>query len=252
MQLNYMQKDNGMYIISRNGIEQIANSVLKEYSPRHLENPAPLNTVDFLENYLGLTLKHKYIGTVDSGILGLIVMNDSVEIPSYDLMFRQTVLEETYGTVLISPHLMRRDNLPRKRYTEVHEGAHFLLHKPYYQKLEERSRDKTIDKPIAYIACRKVEIHNENPKDDRAWMEWQADTLAASLLMPQEVFASCARSVMRRYGIYRGYLLTEPYTNKRQAYDILSEIAEIFRVSYRATQIRMLHLNLIRSPSRYV
>ena len=78
MHLNYAQKNNGLYLLSRNDIEHVAHMVLREYAPDNLERPLPLNTVGLLEEYLGLRVKHKYIGSYDSGILGMIVMNDIV------------------------------------------------------------------------------------------------------------------------------------------------------------------------------
>lgn len=54
----YRQKENGMYILSRSEIEQIATKKLQEFSPSNLEQPIPLRTTDFLENYLGLVIKY--------------------------------------------------------------------------------------------------------------------------------------------------------------------------------------------------
>lgn len=247
MQLNYEQKGNGMYILSRKDIENIATEILKEYSPENLEYITPLDTADFLENYLGLTLKKRYIGTMKSGILGLIVMNDMVEIPSYDEDFNQVVLEETYGTVLISPSLFNIKNMNRKRYTEVHEAAHYILHKQYYSQLQKKSKASR----NMYIACRKVELHNKIPKTNSEWMEWQADTLAAALLMPQKMFTVFAKAVLYKYGIFNGYIMVDDSTRKGQARNIIKEIAEKFCVSYRAAQIRMLHLGLIKDPYVY-
>lgn len=244
MQLNYPQKENGMYILSRDSIDNIASLLLKKYYPQNLELPLPLNTTELLEEHLGLTIKHKYIGTLESGILGLIVMNDDVEIPSYDDMYRPIVLQETYGTVLISQHLVGRDKAPRRRYTEAHEGAHFILHSEYYKRTEKNTAKRS-NNPFDYIACRKMEIYKNFPQNDFDWMEWQADCLAASILMPKNVFYTYAKNVIRENGVSRGYLTNSPYSNKRQAYEIISEIAEQFNVSYRAAQIRMLHLGLI-------
>lgn len=247
MQLNYEQKGNGMYILSRNDIEDIATAILEEYSPDNLQYITPLDTVDFLENYLGLTLKKRYIGTMKSGILGLVVMNDIVEIPSYDEDFKQVVLEETYGTVLISPTLFENKNVNRKRYTEVHEAAHYILHKKYYDGLQKNSNSNR----NRYIACRKVELHKKSLKNDSDWMEWQADTLAAALLMPKRMFTVFAKAVLYKYGIFNGYIMIDDPTRKGQAPEIIKEVAEKFCVSYRAAQIRMLHLGLIRDPYVY-
>lgn len=243
MQLNYAQKENGLFLLSRNNIEHVACNVLSEYAPENLERPTPLNTIGLLQDYLELRVKRNYIGTYDSGILGMIVMNDIVEIPSCDAVYRPIVLEETYGTVLINPDLSIAKNAPRRRYTEVHEGAHYMLHKPYFKKLEKKADANTKQ---TGIACRAVEIHKGAPQNATQWMEWQADTLAASLLMPKDVFDSYASAILHKYGVYRGYLISGNEADKRYAYDIFSEIAQPFQVSVRAAQIRMIHLGLIR------
>ena len=247
MQLNYSKNKKGMYILSRDSIEDVATLILKEYYPNNLVFPTPLNTLELLEEHLGLTVKRKYIGNIESGILGLIVMNDEVEIPSYDDMYRPTILQETFGTVLISQHLNGKNNAPRRRYTEAHEGAHFILHKEYYNNSAAKTANRS--NVFDYIACRKMEIYKNSPKNDREWIEWQADALAAALLMPRDIFYSYAKSVIRQNGVSKGYLISGPYANKGQAIDIITEVAEKFYVSYRAAQIRMLHLGLIQDLS---
>lgn len=250
MQINYPQKENGMYILSKQDIENIATLILKEYYPENLSAPIPLNTTELLEEHLGLSVKRKYIGSLESGILGLIVMSDDVEIPSYDNMYRPTILQETYGTVLISQHLTGKDKSARRRYTEAHEGAHFILHRNYYNKRTQSIFNRR-DKSLSYIACRKMEIYKQTANNDIDWMEWQADTLAAALLMPQKAFTLFAKAVFYKYGIFNGYILVDHSTDKVSAYNIIKEIAEKFHVSHRATQIRMLHLGLIRDPYIY-
>ena len=246
MQLDYIKKYNGQYILSKRDIEKIATDVLKEFSPSNLVIPTQLDTISFLQDYLGLEIKRKYIGTFESGILGSIVMCDEMEIPSYDEMFRPTILIETYGNVLISPNLNGRENAPRRRYTEMHEGSHFILHKDYYKCLDRKSTNQH-----KLIACRRMELLNDNPKTAVDWIEWQADYLAAALLMPQEVFCDYARLIIRSLGISCGYLTVSSSTDKRQAFEIISKIAERFYVSYKAAQIRMLKLGLIRENSYY-
>ena len=132
----YKQKENGMYILSRSDIEQIATEKLQEFSPSNLQHAIPLRTTPFLENYLGLIVKYKYICDFKSEILGLTVMGDEVPIPSYDDLLRPVVLEETFGTVLISQTLRGNNNSARRRYTEMHEAAHFMLHQPYFLNCE--------------------------------------------------------------------------------------------------------------------
>lgn len=244
MKLNYPQKESGLYILSMEDIENIAEDVLKEFFPQNLILPKPLDTAELLEDRLGLTVKQKYIGTLNSAVLGLIVMSDEVEIPSYDEMYKPTVLQETYGTVLINKHLCVRENTARRRYTETHEGAHFILHGEYFMKAANSAANRK-NNSREFIACRKVELYGQKTNNDSDWMEWQADSLAAALLMPGNVFCSFARSVMRKYGITGRHIVNNFYVNKGKVRDIISDIARAFNVSYRAAQIRMLHLGLI-------
>lgn len=244
----YRQKENGMYILSKSEIEQIATKKLQEFSPSNLERPMPLQTTDFLQNYLGLVIKYKYICDFQSGILGLTVMSDEIPIPSYDELFRPAVFEETFGTVLISPQLLGRYHLARRRYTEMHECAHFILHQSYFANCEKVAAARC-EYPCSFIACRKIELHNERPKTDSDWLEYQADALAAALLMPQNVFYSYVRSVLRKNGIRFNCLYTNPYTKDKTAYNIISDVAKTFAVSCQAARIRMTHLGLLKEST---
>ena len=245
----YRQKENGMYILSKSEIEQIATKKLQEYSPSNLERPMPLRTTDFLQNYLGLMIKYKYICDFQSGILGLTVMGDEVPVPSYDELLRPVVLEETFGTVLISPQLLGRDHSARRRYTEIHEGAHFILHQPFFANCEKVAAAARCEYPCSFVACRKIELHNEKPKTDSGWLEYQADALAAALLMPQNVFHSYVRSVLRKNGIHFNCLYTHSNINDRRAHSVIYDVAKTFAVSYQAAKIRMTHLGLLRESN---
>lgn len=242
MEIKARQQTSGLYILTKASLEEIANSVLSEFAPQNLEIPRPLDTIGFLEEYLGLLVKTEYIGTLDKGYLGLTVMGDHVEIPSLDLMYRPILLEETCGNVLISRSLLGRENIGRKRYTEVHEGCHWLLHRPYFKKLEENGQSRC-------VACRDVERYGMARGSDRAWLEWQADSLAASLLMPEAVFYDYVRTAIRRTAVPRGYLNEDSPYDKKVFYEIAKDVSTVFKVSLRAVQIRMIHLKLIHTKA---
>ena len=184
MELNYKQRANGMYILYKEDIEQIATDTLKEFSPQNLDYPSALDTDSFLVDHLGLLLKERYLGILGKeSVLGLTVMCDSADVVTLDNRCRPTVVEENYGTVVISTALNSVNNKGRKRYTKIHEGAHWLLHKDYYRKLEESSHPGS-----GVVACRNVERYIPKRRDEKDWIEWQADSLAASILMPRTVF----------------------------------------------------------------
>lgn len=243
MELNYTQGSDGMYILTRVDMEKIAHDLLKEFSPQNLETPMVFDVDSFLSDYLGLLVKERYIGVIGCEALGLTVMSDAVEIPSLDECFRPVVVTETYGNVLISPSLHGRKNLGRKRYTKAHESAHWILHRPYFQK-KEQSNESRISQ--GFVACRTVERYTPQSKENVDWLEWQADTLAAALLMPGEIFKEYARRLIRHAGVLRGYLEGDNAKDKRIFYEISPSLCQHFSVSLRAAQIRMIHLGLIR------
>lgn len=243
--MHYAQKDTGIYILSRNDMEEIATEKLKEFSPINLECPMPLKTTQFLEDYLGLITKNKYICDFDSGILGLTVMGDFALIPTYDEGFEREVIEATFGTVLITPQLSMKEQLPRRRYTEMHEASHFMLHQPYFEKCEATVVPRS-EYPCPIIACRKVESNFNLNKTDGDWIEYQADALSAALLMPKNIFTEYVKTLMRKYGIRGTCMLEDSYVDKPKINSIICDAEEKFFVSHQAAKIRMKHLGLLK------
>ena len=241
MKLNYRQQDNGMFILGRNEIEQIATDVLREVAPQSLVYPMALST-EALFDFFGLMVKHAYLGFPGHEILGATVMGESAEIPVYDLKLNPDVLEETFGTVLIHSELSCAKQAPRRRYTEAHECSHWILHKPYYDKQSGNSNSRL-------VACRSVETYKRVRKTDADWREWQADTLAAALLMPREMFYEYARRLLRDAGAPRGYIIEGLPASRFIFNEIIGPLSSRFNVSNRAAQIRMIHLGLIKTPS---
>lgn len=243
MNLYYPKQANGMYILNRNSIEEIATNVLKEQFPMNLEHPTSLRTGMLLDN-LGLMVKRKYLGIPGHEILGATIMGDSEELVGCDMMMNPIVFEENYGTVLIHTGLCTVKNAPRRRYTETHEAAHWLLHRPYFDRLPQNGQSR-------HIACRSIENYRRTKKTGVDWLEWQADSLAAALLMPHDVFYAFARSAIRDAGATRNYLVKGHTYDRKVFYEAIGPISKRFSVSHRAAQIRMIHLGLIKTASSY-
>lgn len=248
MGLKYAQKANGLYTLSRNDIEQIATTNLQRYYPMNLEYPQPLNAVEYLEECLGLKVKYARLGLPQQGILGATVMCDTAELIECDPFGQPRVVEETYGTVIISSNLRGVKDLPRRNYTLLHEGGHNQLHREYFDNLS-KSPAGVAHRHCGYIACRKVERYRGRTLTDGEWMEWQADTFAAAMLMPKNVFYDYTRTRIRHTGTTSGYLVEGRSKDQRAFREIILDVCSAFRVSQRAAQIRMIHLGLIRPIS---
>lgn len=234
MKMSSQRVGNQIPVLSRNEIEKIATEQICAAYPSNLEYPAPLNVDGFIREYQGLLLKYNYLGVPAYPILGVMVMSDTAEIPACDEMMRPIVLEETRGTVLITTALAGQQNVPRCRYTKMHESAHWILHQD-----------------VGVTACNRIERYRVKDNTPRNWMEWQADALAAALLMPREIFCEYVRRAIRKAGGASGYLVQGRPSDQYRFYEIIDDVASTFRVSHRAAQIRMIHLGLIRTTSLF-
>ena len=93
--------------------------------------------------------------------------------------------------------------------------------------------------------------HNEVLNTDFDWLEYQADALAAAILMPKNVFVSYTRDVLKKNGVRRNYLCVDTRESHTIVHRIIYDIANTFNVSYQAAKIRMLHLGVLKECNHY-
>lgn len=242
---NYPMKKNGMFILKRPDFDQIAKGVLEEYLPHSLEYPQPIDIEYLAQECLFLDIKHEYL-SVDGRVLGLIAFSDT-QFPTRNLENEPTVIDVEEGTMLIDMRLIGKNNLARKRFTEAHEASHWICHRSYHSPSNQLYDFKTDKKPV--VVCRKESIEQyrlrgEGKYSDEFWEEWQADCLAAALLMPKEMFHAAVKDIMKRNGFSRNYLIKG--VDDYKAKQVIHEIMELFMVSFRAVQIRMMQFGMIK------
>ncbi|MCL2567952.1 MAG: ImmA/IrrE family metallo-endopeptidase [Oscillospiraceae bacterium] len=243
MQLSYPQKGNGLYVLNRDQIDQIATMILEEYMPNVLACPQSVDIEDFVENKLFLTLQYQTLG-FGVAVLGLTAFEDVQGIPCLDEMYRPAMIDISAGTILIHSELRGPAHRARRKFTIAHEGAHWILHRSFYSPTNQRYVFR-VNQP--YIVCRATEIEQKSHrrKTDEDWAEWQADTLAAALLMPQAPFHILADSLIRKG---RRRALIDP--TDPEAIEIIEEIAETFEVSRMATEIRLTQFGYLQKEQR--
>ena len=128
----------------------------------------------------------------------------------------------------------------------AHECAHWILHRSFHSPDNQKYTFRTQRSP--YIACRSANIEKKRHelKTDEDFEEWQADTLAAALLMPLIPFRWAAKRLIQKCG--RLYLTDRV---NYEYIEIIEEIAEEFKVSKTAAEIRLKQLGFIRKEQRY-
>jgi len=218
MNLNYPQNYYGRYILNTSQIEEIAKMFLQKYMPSALSKIEPVDISSFAEDGLSLTIVNGCIKE-HSSILGAMVFADikrpdNVVIPT--------------GTILTNPNLQSFSNRLRLIFTIAHETAHWILHRSYFspgnQSYSYRKQGQL------YVACRTIGIEMKRSllKTNGDFIEWQANALAAALLMPIATFRYTANHLSDKNGII--------------TVNAIEEIADIFQVSKITAKIRLKQL----------
>ena len=243
MTLNYPKKQNGMYLLRSSDFDNIATDFLKEYAPQNLQRPMPLDIDYIITDCLYITVMYRHL-TYEGTVLGMVAFGD-VEVPCLDDMYRPDTLEIDEGTMIVDASLVGWNNLPRNRFTKAHEGSHWILHRSYHSPTHQNYDLRTARNN--YIACRSANIekfsYGNRERTETEWEEWQADRLAASLLMPRDTFKEAARDAFRHNDINRGFLVKDQRVH--DSINAVEEIADRFMVSKAATQIRLREMGML-------
>lgn len=256
IKLNFRKKENGVPILSKQEIEDLAVGVLGSYKPDLVDKPGVLDMELFIENYAELDMDYQDL-THDSSILGMTVFNDC-SIPIYDAKNDKAKrIEVREGTVIIDNSLLLEGKSRRERFTLAHESAHWFLHRQIY--LKDNNQINLFDildkeqKKIPVIKCRTSDIAGGSSRSlntDNDWLEWQADYMASALLMPKNSFAKIARDKFKSAKISKGfYQIGRSFQMDLWIEGTTRELADIFQVSFAAAKIRLKNLGFIRDEN---
>ena len=169
------------YRLSREKLEEYATKVLKQYKPKCLSVPQAVDVHDFMENFMKLNIDYKNL-SCDNSILGLTSFNNGIFYVWDDGRETQYPIEVQKGTVILENSLLDSQHDGRERFTVMHECSHQLLHKKIYESVPDISKD-------GLLACAKRDIDpgKKRLNTSKDWIEWQANTLAASILTPRDM-----------------------------------------------------------------
>ena len=225
-------------IIRKDDMDSLATTFLQTYCPEALRQPMPLPVEDIAELQMGLDID--YINITDDGsTLGMMIFSDGVtEIYDKDTgrYVRQKV---TRGTMFVESDL--DDNRGRERFTIAHEMVHWDKHQLRFTTLS--YHDKALAKACR---CPKEKVLRAKTPDE--WLEWQADNLAAAILMPAKMFGLKAKELKSKYhgriGVKINDLMWRGFSPSMITEFIISDLAQTFQVSNQAAQIRCNTLQL--------
>lgn len=238
MKLEYEQYANGMFKLHKNDFDDIALAVLKEYALGIVDSPRAVDINQIIKECLFLNVKSKYI-TADKSILGLIAF-DEASLPCYDLSFNKMILELQAGDIVIDMLLSGKMMKYRRRFTLAHEASHWILHRTYHSPINQPFEFR---KPYEESFAVNIEKKYKAIFTDTDREEWQANSLAAAILMPKVTFMEAAyESRFAKERANGKIVIDDPdeYT------EFLEYLSSIFEVSRQAADIRLEQLDLYK------
>lgn len=223
-----------MLQISRRGIEDIANRVLTSYKQLPEVSGEEITCVDpelLTQRLLGLKLDYCHL-SIDGTLLGITSFSE-LGIEIFDDPNEQRFYFLDGKTVLIESELKEdAGRVGSYHFALSHEISHRIL-----SMLFPGVYNGNVNAPLMCLVSNPYSVHEYEAVD---WYEWQANTLASSLLMPRDLVIKG----MKRYGLgERIKMLNRVF--RPQAYKGFSELACSLGVSKQALAIRMKHLGLL-------
>ena len=234
-QIKYDAK--GVPYASAQQLNNFATAVINEFSPDVLKEPDSVRIEDLAEFHCHANLEIRSI-TQDKSILGATLFNGGC-IKVYDDGW--TPVQFPKRTILIEEDMKFNKQIGRYRFTLAHEISHLLLHSGANCSTGTISRNATENETV--IMCRPGEsISNRTkPQSTADWLEWQADRMAAALLMPEPTFKYVVEVFMKNSGAGSiaeiKYMIDKNWSNVTD--ELLFKLGQIFEVSKTAARYRL-------------
>lgn len=223
-----------MQYLSRADLEKISDEIITAYKAVHVPEKRLCYQVDAMKlaQLLGLTVEFQSLSE-DCSILGLTtpieacitILDDKGEPLMYCL---------DGSTILIEKKLLHPKAIGRMHFTLAHEMAHQVLYRMYPDNYGPQHR----------LIC--DYRRSEKPKRQVSdWFEWQADVLAAAILLPKDALLE----TMYLFGLgEKMKVLSKRYSpNKYESFCVMAEVMQVSRtaLAYRMERLGLLERNLL-------
>ena len=166
--------------LSRNDIETISEKFVKAYFELPEIKKSQVYRIEpelMLEKVLGLTIEYMHL-SYDGSILGMTSFGE-LGVQVFENNDDEAFFFLDGKTVLVESDLNYDNNLKgRKNFTLMHEGSHQIFKMLF-------PNDYGITEKSAGVHYYKATADTEKSRIITDWEEWQANTLAAAILLPR-------------------------------------------------------------------
>lgn len=223
LQLRY-DSDNVPFLSYKN-IEAISLIILEQYNEDLLNVPQAIDIDHFAEFFLDCEIDSCMLSH-NQCYLGMSIFRDGEQVPVYDEKNKSIrYIYPKSNTIILDSSLSSQGSDNRRRFTLAHECGHMILHKKYFA-------EKINQELVGYV-------YHQDPmitypiKTPHQWMEWQANSLGAALLMN----AVAVIKLLEEHD----FILTDLKGGLQMVY-ASQLMEETFKVSYESASIRLNNL----------
>ena len=227
---NHMVKpilpDDLVPIIQKRNLDQVAINILNALHICPNNGTMPVNGVAVAER-LGLCVEKCEFDPREN-VFGKVFFDDAMTVVKDSNTGLAAIKQVKKGTILVNESPFGCTDSHILNNTILHECVHWLLHRPAFQLA------KVWNKEYAATACRKLKIDSSTHKwTSLERMEWQANSLAPRLLMPDWVTKFIANEWLSRY---------EQLSSNLRMERTIDQLCRFFDVSRQMAKIRMKEL----------
>ena len=232
-------------------LDEYAVSVVNSFSPERLEVPAPFDVPGFVLIYLGLNVvRHKLC--YEKQVLAFTAFDNDIVRVFDEGTSSIGIVNVSAGTIIIDKPLMERRNIRRLRFTLMHEGSHWLLHRKAFAKGNPFGGIGAFDTEFLAAKTGRTDYSRSRiEKSDKDRIERQADFLASAILMPRPAVRTAFCEFFRDIGERPRALVRAEQKDGSKEKQLTEYIADKFNVSKRAALIRLEKLNAIVDRPMY-
>jgi Zn-dependent peptidase ImmA (M78 family) len=237
--------------ITQDALDSFAEQVIRDFAPETLAAPTQLDAERFIEYYLKMQIEYKRLSYTRQ-VLGMTAFNAGFLNVIDEYSGRPVKIAVSEGTVIIDPLLMQKRNAPRRRFTFMHEGAHWILHREAFAENNPFGSPGVFENQFLAAKAGRIDYSRSlKERNDNERIERQADFFASAMLMPKSTLRMAYRDFFRCFGekprrIVRGQSELDNLFAKQMP----DYVARIFGVSRRAALIRLEKLNsVVGSPA---
>ena len=217
--------------LSRAELEEISEGLIRVYAAQHKNKVIQSIDIEhFITDFLKLRIEYTAFAENDSGRIGFLADGQTPLLIYQDGRIIPFIFPK--DTIVLDKFLLAEREQGRRRFTMAHEASHHIL--------ERMHNDTNAARFHTEFDNERVYTQNELAQMF-ASVEWQADTMGASLLMPKFI----VENALAKFTNSKPIKIYGDTTFAKRDKAIIRKMANYLGVSYTALVIRLRGLDML-------